>query len=306
MTALEVSETLRLGYRFDESGRVVALEENGERSRYTHERGRLVLAETPTATYRYAYDALGNRTAREVVAANGTRERDAYTYAPPGSGNRLIGVRDTLGGTDTVPVIDALGRTTETGDGTRHTYDAKGRPTRLHRDGRLVAEYAYNAFGERVSKTVHEPDGTSSTRHFLYDGRVLVAEATGDGAIEAQYLYLGGHVPVVKLEPGRTLAIHADHLGTPRLMTDEDGAVVWQARYTPFGEATILTEKARLDLRLPGQYADAESGTLNTVRVEPAAPPPRAPLSITLANGVRIDNVDLASVPIVVALVAAL
>ncbi|MCK4843144.1 MAG: RHS domain-containing protein, partial [Methylococcales bacterium] len=51
---------------------------------------------------------------------------------------------------------------------------------------------------------------------------------------------------------------HLDHLGTPQLMTDSDQAVVWQARYLPFGETTLLTEIIDNDLRFPGQYFDSE------------------------------------------------
>jgi len=36
---------------------------------------------------------------------------------------------------------------------------------------------------------------------------------------------------------------------------------VWQASYTPFGEAGVNVADVELPLRLPGQYADAETGT---------------------------------------------
>ena len=88
-----------------------------------------------------------------------------------------------------------------------------------------------------------------------------MAEIGDDGKLDAQYLYLGGHRPVARIA-GRSLhAIHTDHLGAPRLMTDDDGQVVWRARYAPFGEAELLVEHVPLALRLPGQLHDPETGT---------------------------------------------
>ena len=70
-----------------------------------------------------------------------------------------------------------------------------------------------------------------------------------------------GEAQIAKLEGERTYAIHGDHLGTPRRMTDEAGDTVWAATYTPFGQASITVKDVTLALRFPGQYADAETGT---------------------------------------------
>ncbi len=60
---------------------------------------------------------------------------------------------------------------------------------------------------------------------------------------------------------------HTDHLGTPIMMTDSTGQVVWKAEYLPFGEVASLNEdvdgdgiKVTNNLRFPGQYGDAETG----------------------------------------------
>lgn len=60
--------------------------------------------------------------------------------------------------------------------------------------------------------------------------------------------------------------IHGDHLGTPHVVMDETGTVVWNASYLPFGEATVDEdpdgdlESYELSLRFPGQYKDSETG----------------------------------------------
>ena len=54
---------------------------------------------------------------------------------------------------------------------------------------------------------------------------------------------------------------HNDHLGTPKVMTDSTGAVVWDAVYKPFGEInTLATEEITNNFRFPGQYEDDLTG----------------------------------------------
>ena len=75
-----------------------------------------------------------------------------------------------------------------------------------------------------------------------------------------QYIYLK-HQPIAKLEGKQLIAIHSDHLGTPRIATNDKKETVWKANYSPFGKATLETNKITLNLRLPGQYHDNETGT---------------------------------------------
>jgi RHS repeat-associated protein len=51
-----------------------------------------------------------------------------------------------------------------------------------------------------------------------------------------------------------------DKLGTPCVMVDSDGVVVWKASYDVFGAATVTVATVENHLRLPGQYFDAETG----------------------------------------------
>jgi RHS repeat-associated protein len=69
--------------------------------------------------------------------------------------------------------------------------------------------------------------------------------------------------------------LHTNHLGAPEAATNAQGHVIWRARYSPFGAATVLPplpagERAgvrgepapafTLPLRLPGQVWDEETG----------------------------------------------
>jgi len=52
-----------------------------------------------------------------------------------------------------------------------------------------------------------------------------------------------------------------NYLGTPQIMTDENGVVVWEATYKPFGEADVNPYSNIVNnFRLPGQYLDQETG----------------------------------------------
>lgn len=57
--------------------------------------------------------------------------------------------------------------------------------------------------------------------------------------------------------------VHADVLGTPRVVTDANGATIWTWGFqgNPFGEASpVAVGGYTLNLRFPGQYEDSEVG----------------------------------------------
>jgi RHS repeat-associated protein len=156
----------------------------------------------------------------------------------------------------------------------RMVYNAAKRPVAVYEGGRLIAEYRYNTQGERISKTVYDKSGLMKVgaqanagrpTYYLYDHQRLSAEADEQGHLTAQYVYLG-NAPIAKLEGEHVYAIHTDQLGSPQQVTDPQGKTVWQAAYRAFGEATVDADPDRdgksftLNLRLPGQYYDEETG----------------------------------------------
>ena len=116
------------------------------------------------------------------------------------------------------------------------------------------------------------------------DGSLLGEYGMGgaQSAGQSQYIYLPtaqGPIPIAAEIDNRLYAIHTDHLGRPRRLTQADGQAAWQWAYTPYGdEAPTLRAKrftnettnpttgatniapVRFNLRYPGQYFDAESG----------------------------------------------
>ncbi|MFH2049758.1 MAG: RHS repeat-associated core domain-containing protein [bacterium] len=51
-----------------------------------------------------------------------------------------------------------------------------------------------------------------------------------------------------------------DHLGTPQVVMDVFGDVVWKANQEPFGEVSADVETVENNFRFPGQYFDSETG----------------------------------------------
>ena len=132
---------------------------------------------------------------------------------------------------------------------------------------RTLAEYRYDYRGLRVKKTVG-----NTTHYFNYDdqGR-LWSEHRANGKVLREYVWLG-YRPVQMVSynaRGRVVgkyAIHVDHLGTPRALTDRNRKVVWLWESDAFGNGAANEDvdgdgnKVEFPLRFPGQYYDKESG----------------------------------------------
>ena len=114
--------------------------------------------------------------------------------------------------------FDASGNTTADAEGRQFTYDAENKQTEV-RDSlnQTVGQYFYDGDGKRVKKVV---PATNETTVFVYDAAgQLVAEYSTTPSAEAKINYLT-----------------ADHLGSPRINTDQSGTVTARHDYMPFGE----------------------------------------------------------------------
>jgi RHS repeat-associated protein len=161
---------------------------------------------------------------------------------------------------------------------------------------RADAQYFYDAFGRRIAKEVN-----GERTVFGWDGDALAFESVSEHS--THYLYeAGSFVPLAQyaaapvagqktpewnttdrytpeddpLRPAEAPATpvaavsyyHCDQIGTPQLMTDELGEVVWEASFKAWGEATNVIARisqatgrmARNAIRFQGQYHDEETG----------------------------------------------
>ena len=106
--------------------------------------------------------------------------------------------------------------------------------------------------------TLHNGKGPAPDMGHDENG-LLMMESTGSGTITAEYAYMNGQ-PLAKIENSNVYYYHNDHLGTPMMMTDASGTVVWSADYKPFGETTVTVSTITNNIRFPGQYYDSETG----------------------------------------------
>ncbi len=104
-----------------------------------------------------------------------------------------------------------------------------------------------------------------SERHFAYDDHRLLGEYNRKGKVVQETIWLG-NLPVATVKHGKVYAIHSDHLGTPRVITDKTNLEIWRWDSDPFGMAAANEDPdgdRRLfsyNLRFPGQYFDKETG----------------------------------------------
>lgn len=159
-------------------------------------------------------------------------------------------------------------------DGMQLIYDEKNLLTEIKKDGDTLGSYLYDALNHRVRKKTAKGE-----TQYYYLNQQLVAEAFipasatdpnyGDYHLERsfisrRYIY-DGFLPVAFIDyskdiNGQLYFIHSDGSGQPFLVTDEEQQVVWLANNEVFGKSQVIIEEIEFNLRMPGQYYDAESG----------------------------------------------
>lgn len=213
----------------------------------------------------FEYDALSNRVSSVRHANDGTTIARRWSYET--GTHRTTSLEETAGSTNRVLRYehDASGRVVAIGDRS-FGYGASGRIERVAQGGQALASYAYNGGGERALKRVRSPDGVTQETQFLYSAGRISAEADATGHVLAHYVYWDGH-PIAKVEPharagARVTYLHTDAVGAVNFATDDAGKLIWRADYDAMGEATVWKSAgaADLNLRLAGQYFDAETG----------------------------------------------
>ena len=202
------------------------------------------------STRSYTYDSNGNR-----LSLTNDSGSESYTYA---AGSNVL---DSIASA-TLQHDVAGNRISDAGGIRTYGYDDTGRLDEFLDNGVLTASYVHNAMGQRAKKTV----GAATTIYIYDTSGNLIAEHDSNGTLIRDYVWMNG-VPVAQIDQGEAFSyLHFDHLGTPRLATDDAQTVVWRwdsdafgstaANDDPDGNGTPLT----VNLRFPGQYYDVETG----------------------------------------------
>jgi RHS repeat-associated protein len=209
---------------------------------------RLTSASSSSLTQGWTYDANGNRLTETGASPS--------SYANSPTSNRVSSIAGALARTY---AYDNAGNTLAFG-GASFTYNLRGRMVSASNGG-VTATYTYNALGQRIRRVA----GGVTTLYVYDEAGHLAGEYTGAGDLIQETVWLGD-TPVATLRPdgsgGVSLYyVHADHLNTPRLVTDTSNNIRWRWDSDPFGTTTPDENSAGLgvfeySLRFPGQQYD--------------------------------------------------
>jgi RHS repeat-associated protein len=237
-------------YQYDAANNITQIDPaktSGQSKNYSYDPlNRLTHALSLDNLFSYEYDPVGNRAQKSHNAIVKTYEYGTVSH-------RLL-QRD-----NTVYQYDAVGNTLDNGQ-YQFSYSANNRLVQVLDAGTVIARYKYNALGQRVVKqTGADPNQSQVTLYLYNESGQLIGEYDASGQVTREYIYLDT-TPLALATEGQVYYYHNDHLATPKLLTDANRNVVWQARHTPFGKAELQVELVTNNLRFPGQYFDSETG----------------------------------------------
>ncbi len=220
-SALSVTQT----FGYDKMNRITSFTDNGA----------LILGSPLQRNFAYNGAAdngqagnvyVSNPSAGLPLGINTVADQTAYNPAT----NRLNLADSSTGQTAT---YDSNGNllSVGTGSGTTYSfsYDAENRQTSLT-DGSGTTHYVYDGNGRRVQTIA--PNATTTA--FVYDAF---------GQMVADY-----GAPISPTPPCQTCYLSWDHLGTTRMVTDQNGNAVSRHDFAPFGDELISGEAGRGNL----------------------------------------------------------
>lgn len=232
-------------YAYDDAWRLTGITHDGASEVYSYDaRDRLT---SGTTWGSYTYDANSNRLT--WLSALGPQR-----YGIQATSNRLSSLNGTA------VTVDASGSLLSK-PGLGLAYDDWSR-LRTATTGGLTTTYAVNGLGERVSKTQG-----STQRIYIYSapGHLLGVYDGTTGLPMEEWGYLGER-PVADVRGTQVYAIETDNLMAPLRVLNASNATVWSwENREPFGASDPIEDAAGdqrfvMDLRLPGQVMDTESG----------------------------------------------
>jgi len=200
----------------------------------------------PTETNLYTYTPSGNRLtspfsgSHQMEVPNRLVSDDEFSYEYDDNGN-LISKTSQATSAETI-----------------YHWDSRNQLTGIDLPGGGHAEYRYDALGRRIEKSVDD----TATR-YVYDRANIVLETDETGTLLRRYRHGDGIDQPLVLEDvgsGDSFFFHTDHLGSVRLISDEDGVVVCEYEYDPYGQRTAVVADIEQPYAFTGREFDGESG----------------------------------------------
>ncbi len=276
-------------FRYDGAGNIVAI---GADTFGYDLRSRLTAASySGTGTQTFSYDRYGNLLSdgspQSFCATTCVNNRLPAPYAYDTRGNlKANGTAETL------------------------TYDDLSRQVRYQATGSVDWRYLYSGAGERVAKI---PAGSSTQYTYRDEGNRVSTEYWGS-TLARDNVFLGNllvasYVSSPSAGPLGWQWYHSDHLGTPRLVTDANRAVVESRKYWPYGNGVPGQSGTLQKLRFCAMERDSENlryydharihdavagrfTSPDKLRSEAIQPPGWNRYSYSLSNPIRLVDPD--------------
>ena len=297
ITGINVGGTLDKGYSYLPDSLVEAITDNLDMSQSQHfaydDVARLSTAQGSYGDFDYEYDAADNRLTLSINSALTT----SYQYIA--ETNMLSDFSTGL--ETAYCDYDNHGNTVRKGNLHFSYNQANRLEKVRDETGNIIAEYGYNVLEQRVFKKtasgtvyfVHDLNGNLVMEYDASNGKVVeyiwlghqplaridasnicTADLDMDGDVDGKDLAGAGtasiniadiaaHFGEADCSGGSESVYyyHTDHLGTPQVITDSTGAIVWEAQYLPFGKVVVSPSSTiHNNIRFPGQYYDPETG----------------------------------------------
>jgi RHS repeat-associated protein len=165
---------------------------------------------------------------------------------------------------------DLNGNTTQTASGNQYTYDSENHLIKMV-NGSTVVTMQYDAFGNRVSKTVTTASGTTTTQYLVEDdvnptGYPQVVEELVNGAVTRQYTYGLQRIsenlsPAVTGNSTWTPSFYGyDGGGSVRQLTNSAGTVTDTYAFDAFGNTVSKTGTTQNNFLYRGEQLDLDLG----------------------------------------------
>ncbi len=176
---------------------------------------------SPVWKQTFTYDRYGNRNIDEantttLTKACGTSPNFTVCTADRKKENPAVNASDNRFTSGQDYTYDLTGSITADADSQSYIYDGENKMVQASNGGGPLGTYYYDGDGERVKKVV--PNGETTV--FVYDA---------SGKMVAEYSTELNSTP-------QTSYLTSDSLGSPRINTNTDGAVISRHDYRPFGE----------------------------------------------------------------------
>jgi RHS repeat-associated protein len=197
----------------------------------------------------YSYDTLNRLKSAEEKSNGSTTWKQTFLFDRYGNRNFDVANTTTLGSCSQAqcnPTVsatnnrfvsgqgysyDSAGSVTLDAEGRQFTYDAENKQTQVKDvNNSVVGTYSYDGDGKRVKKVA-----TTESVVFVYDAPGKLVEEYSGGTVQTAYVYAGTRLLTTE-SPAGTNYLTSDHLGSPRINTDQNGSVTARHDYMPFGE----------------------------------------------------------------------